>query len=120
MEITLHTEGWFDSAHLLKRYEGKCSSLHGHTYCCKVWIKGQEEQLDQAGILWDFGNLKNLTEELDHKDLSEKFGETNPTAEFLACWAFKTFKTKFPDLKFKVRIYEQIAPKKSYAEVGEW
>jgi len=32
MKLTLHTEGWFDSAHCLKNYKGKCANVHGHTY----------------------------------------------------------------------------------------
>lgn len=120
MIITLHTEGWFDSAHLLKRYNGKCANLHGHTYKCEIWVRGYENDVNSAGILWDFGNLKEILYDLDHTNLSEKFGETNPTAEFLCCWLYNKLISNHYNLKFKVRIYEQLEPKRSYAEVGDF
>jgi len=80
MKITLHTEGWFDAAHHLENYEGKCSNKHGHTYKVEVWIQGEEEQLDKAGILWDFGKLKDILNTFDHKDLNELY-INNSTAE---------------------------------------
>ena len=66
MELILHTEGWYDAAHHLNNYDGACANLHGHTYKCEVWVKGEEEKLQENGILWDFGNLKKLIKQFDH------------------------------------------------------
>jgi 6-pyruvoyltetrahydropterin/6-carboxytetrahydropterin synthase len=73
MELTLYTEGWYDASHHLENYEGKCANKHGHTYKICVWVKGEESKLNKAGILWDFGNIKKVIEELDHNDLTKLF-----------------------------------------------
>ena len=120
MELTLHTEGWFDAAHHLENYEGPCSQLHGHTYRCRVWVKGNQGQLDKVGILWDFGNLKKILKEFDHNgDMTEKLG-FNSTAENQCVYIYTELKRQASDLKFKIRIYEQIQPKESYCECGDF
>jgi len=119
MEITLHTEGWFDASHHLKNYEGKCNNQHGHTYKIEVWTKGAEEQLQDNGILWDFGYLKQIIEKYDHRNLDDLY-ECNSTAENQALNIYRLLKDDFPRLRFKVRLYEQLSPKESYAEVGDW
>ena len=120
MELTLHTEGWFDAAHHLDNYEGKCNQLHGHTYQIEVWVKGNEEQLDKAGILWDFGKLKKIIKEFDHNgDLTIEMG-MNSTAEYQCMAIYSTLKEDDPHLEFKVRLYEQIQPKESYCECGDF
>ena len=127
MELTLHTEGWFDASHHLENYEGKCANSHGHTFFTEIWIKGSSTQLNKSGILWDFGNLKKLLEEVDHKDLNDfmkssddEFRDVNPTAENLCLIFYNILSNSDSHLKFKVRIYEQIAPKKSYCECGDF
>lgn len=123
MKLLLHTEGWYDSSHALKDYEGKCSSLHGHTYKCKVWVCGDESQLQNNGILWDFGNLKKITDFFDHRCLNVLFNDVrkiNSTAENQCLYVYKKLKENHPNLKFKVRIYEQLEPKKSWCECGDF
>lgn len=84
----LTVESQFDSAHNLRRYEGPCEGLHGHTYRVQVSYRGRE--LDESGILVDFKQLKSALNEvisyLDHRYLNElpEFRETNPTAENIA------------------------------------
>jgi len=122
MLLTLHTEGWFDAAHHLENYEGKCANTHGHTWKVEVWIRGDTNQLDKAGILWDFGNLKQLTNILDHPDegdLNNIIG-TNSTCENLFQWFYNNLKIKNKDLLFRLRIYEQLQPKLSYCEGGDF
>ena len=70
MMITLYTECFFDSAHFIESHPWKCANLHGHTWKVGVWVKGDSELRDKTGILWDFGNLKTITEDLDHKNLN--------------------------------------------------
>lgn len=81
----------FDSAHKIEDYEGKCSKLHGHTY--KVGAVCKVDELSQNNISIDFGiinsKLKEVVEELDHKDLNEMFNQKNITAEFLASNIFR-------------------------------
>lgn len=119
MELTLHTEGWYDASHHLECYEGKCANKHGHTYKVEVWIKGDTKQLDKAGILWDFGKLKTILNKYDHKDLNDLYA-VNSTAENQCMSIYTNLKDNDRELKFKVRVYEQLAPKESYCECGDW
>jgi len=48
----------FEAAHRLLGYEGKCKHLHGHSYVAEVTVEGPE--LDELGMLIDFGELKKL------------------------------------------------------------
>ncbi|HPO48724.1 MAG TPA: 6-carboxytetrahydropterin synthase QueD [Spirochaetota bacterium] len=119
MELTIYTEDFFDSAHFLENYEGKCSRLHGHTWKVSVWVKGDDANRDKSGILWDFGNIKEITESLDHKVLNEVLNES-PSAEYLALYIYKELKLRNSNLKFKVRLYEKIYPKEAYCETGDF
>ena len=47
----------FDAAHHLFNYEGKCKSLHGHTYHLQIAVSGY---LDERGMTYDFGDLKSI------------------------------------------------------------
>jgi len=122
MELTIHTEQWYDAAHHLENYNGACANLHGHTYKVEIWIRGDEEQLDEAGILYDFGNLKKLSKILDHSPEGDinNIIKKNSTAENQVLWFYKNLKKDFEHLKFKVRVYEQLQPKESYAECGDF
>jgi 6-pyruvoyltetrahydropterin/6-carboxytetrahydropterin synthase len=120
MNILLHTEGWFDAAHHLEKYDGPCSTLHGHTYKLEVWIKGDSQYLDEAGILCDFGYIKELTKRFDHKGDMTKIMGVNSTAEKQAMYFYKDLKREYPNLEFKVRVYEQLEPKRSWAQVGDF
>ena len=120
MKITIHTEGWYDAAHHILGHESGCQNLHGHTYRVEVWVRGDESDLNHMGILWDFGNLKKLLKPFDHNgDMTETMGK-NSTAENQALLFYKTLKASNKHLDFKVRVYEQVQPKESYAEVGDW
>ena len=82
----------FAAAHRLENFYGKCESLHGHNWKVEVFITGA--QLDEAGLLMDFGQLKARTnallEKVDHKYLNEleAFRERNPSSENLARYLF--------------------------------
>jgi 6-pyruvoyltetrahydropterin/6-carboxytetrahydropterin synthase len=83
----------FAAAHRLENFYGKCEGLHGHNWKVEVLVIG--EQLDEAGLLLDFGVLKARTnallEEIDHKYLNEleAFREQNPSSENLARYLFE-------------------------------
>jgi len=116
MKIKLKTEGEFDAAHHLENYDGKCSRVHGHRWKVVVWIEGNNKDLDKAGILWDFTNLKEIINIFDHYDLNNILG-FNPTAENISIHILNLLKTsQHKHLKFKVRVYES---PKSYSEVED-
>lgn len=83
----------FAAAHRLENFYGKCEALHGHNWKVEVFLVG--EQLDQAGLLMDFGVIKARTnallEEIDHKYLNEleAFQGQNPSSENLARYFFE-------------------------------
>jgi 6-pyruvoyltetrahydropterin/6-carboxytetrahydropterin synthase len=119
MKLTLYTEDYFDAAHFIKDYDGKCSNLHGHTWKICVWVRGDEMRLDSKGLLWDFGNLKKLIGLFDHKNLNDVL-DFNPTVENLVLYSYKKLKQTYAGLEFKIRIYEKIIKKESYCETGDF
>ena len=78
----------FAAGHALRHYRGKCENPHGHNYRCEVAVEG--EQLDAAGLLVDFVELKRslhaVIDRLDHQWLNDvpPFDALNPSAENLA------------------------------------
>ena len=91
----------FSSAHRLREYKGKCSSLHGHNW--KVRLTVQAHELDKRGITIDFGKLKKLLASLvsrfDHVDLNQipPFDRLNPTAENIARTIFELAADEMPE-----------------------
>ena len=85
-EITV--EDSFAAGHYLRDYKGKCENPHGHNYKVRVTLTGAE--LDKAGLLVDFKDLKDLMkpviERLDHQMMNDlaPFAKVNPSAENLA------------------------------------
>lgn len=84
----LTVEDSFAAGHYLRNYKGKCANPHGHNYKVRLTLRGAE--LDKAGLLLDFKDLKGLIkhviERLDHQMLNEiaPFIELNPSAENIA------------------------------------
>ena len=85
-EITV--EDTFAAGHYLRDYKGKCEKPHGHNYKVRVTMRGQ--QLDRAGLLVDFKDLRevmrHVIDRLDHQMINElePFTTVNPSAENLA------------------------------------
>ena len=85
-EITV--EDTFAAGHYLRDYKGKCEKPHGHNYKVLVTMHGQ--QLDRAGLLVDFKDLRevmrHVIDRLDHQMINElePFTTVNPSAENLA------------------------------------
>jgi len=85
-EVTV--EDSFAAGHYLRNYKGKCENPHGHNYKVRVTLRGSE--LDKAGLLLDFKDLKHVMkhviDRLDHQMLNdiEPFKEINPSAENIA------------------------------------
>lgn len=103
----------FCYGHRLMDYNGKCAHPHGHNG--KIEIELEAEKLDSRGMVYDFGDIKEIIQkwvdyELDHKmilkktdplveilkGLSEPFFvmDENPTAESLAKLIFDYGKSK--------------------------
>ena len=82
--------------------------------------------LDSVGILFDFGNVKEIQKQLDHRFLNElkPFEKINPTAENICIWIYDQLhamaKNEEVDLQFKVRVYETPLPKETWCECGDW
>lgn len=116
----------FESAHRLSKYEGKCKRVHGHNY--KVTVTCEAVDLDERGILVDFGDIKkvvkaHIIERFDHRlilnghddenrKLFREFDqdwlvwvEYNPTAENMAIDFLKIIGEHIPSVK-SVEIYE--------------
>ena len=101
----------FSSAHFLRGYEGKCKTLHGHTWQVEVVILG--EVLDSIGMVTDFvaikKELKHFLEAIDHVNLNDLpyFKEVNPTTENLAKYIFDEFPKKYSGIRLKqVTVWE--------------
>jgi 6-pyruvoyltetrahydropterin/6-carboxytetrahydropterin synthase len=89
--VLVSKEFTFDSAHHLHAYEGKCKSLHGHTYKLQVVMSGK---VDSRGLSIDFGDIKRLAKEriidkLDHRYLNEVLPPMNTTAENMVVWMYE-------------------------------
>ncbi len=84
----ISVEDSFAAGHSLRGYRGKCEKVHGHNYKVRVTI--QSEELDSAGLLFDFVELKALLravmERFDHEFLNDvpPFNVLNPSAENMA------------------------------------
>lgn len=105
MQITITKEFSFEAAHKLNWHNGHCANLHGHSYKLFVSAKGE---LNENGLLMDFGDLKTLVNELiikkyDHSFLNDYF--TDPTAENM-CLSFLAVLNEKDKRIFKVRLYE--------------
>ena len=93
----------FCYGHRLMDYDGKCAHAHGHNGVLEIELTA--EQLDERGMVCDFGDVKQqvghfIDEEMDHRMLLrgddplvpvlEEMGEKvfvmqeNPTAENIA------------------------------------
>ena len=107
-------ERHFSSAHQLRGYKGKCENLHGHNYKLEIYARGSE--LDNIGLLVDFGELKEAADEivryLDHRNINELppfDAELNPSAENLARYILERVAAACGDERvrvYKVRCFE--------------
>jgi 6-pyruvoyltetrahydropterin/6-carboxytetrahydropterin synthase len=83
--------GYFEAAHRLVEYKGKCENLHGHNWHVEVCVAGSK--LNPAGVLVDFGDVKKAVRQvvegdLDHRFLNELeiFDNMQPTSERIAVY----------------------------------
>ena len=90
----------FDAGHYLRNYEGKCANMHGHRW--KVIVEIEGDQLNEQGMVLDFGEIKRVIMKFDHQMINdiEPFTKLNPTAENLAKYFCDVLKAK------SVTVYE--------------
>src|SRR5580658_9580660 len=95
-EVTV--EDTFAAGHYLRNYKGKCENPHGHNYKVRVTLAGAE--LDKAGLLLDFKDLKDVMkhaiDRLDHQMINDiaPFTVLNPSAENLAKYFYDETNTR--------------------------
>ncbi len=96
----------FAAAHRLTMVGEKCENLHGHNWKVEVYVQGQ--QLDEGGVLVDFGivktHVRDLMKTLDHKflnDLDYFQNGTPPSSENIARYVAEGLTTRLnrPDVK---------------------
>ncbi len=99
----------FEAAHRLPTFpEGhKCRRLHGHSFRFDVNVAGEVDP--QLGYLMDYGQIKRVADpvvkRLDHYDLNEIEGLSNPTSENLAQWLWNQLRPHLPQLE-SIVVYE--------------
>jgi len=99
-EVTV--EDSFAAGHYLRNYKGKCEKPHGHNYKVRVTLAGKE--LDKAGLLLDFKDLREVMRQvidrLDHRMINElePFIKLNPSAENLAKYFYDETNGRFKNV----------------------
>jgi 6-pyruvoyltetrahydropterin/6-carboxytetrahydropterin synthase len=107
-EVTV--EQTFAAAHALRNYKGGCENVHGHNFKVQVVLAG--DRLDDAGMLVDFIDVKNLMGQvmarLDHQNLNEiaPFDVKNPSAENIAEYFYSQMTGSLANTPAPVRILE--------------
>jgi 6-pyruvoyltetrahydropterin/6-carboxytetrahydropterin synthase len=102
----------YDSAHFLRNYHGKCERMHGHRYVVEMALAADE--LDEAGIAYDFvivkKQLRDLADRLDHENLNElpPFTELEPSAENQARYFFDEMKRRLPPEMAQAVLYVKV------------
>jgi 6-pyruvoyltetrahydropterin/6-carboxytetrahydropterin synthase len=124
--FVVSVQAHYDSAHFLRNYHGKCERLHGHRYVVELALAS--EQLDAAGIAFDFVDVKRelrgLAERLDHQNINEiePFTEVEPSAENQAKFFFDELKRTLPPemqaAMVYVRVWETPTQWAQYSERG--
>jgi 6-pyruvoyltetrahydropterin/6-carboxytetrahydropterin synthase len=102
----------YDSAHYLRNYKGKCERLHGHRYVVELALA--TEQLDRAGLAFDFVDIKKylreLADHLDHNNLNDlpPFDTVEPSAENQAKYFYDEMKRRLPPVMSEALLYAKV------------
>jgi 6-pyruvoyltetrahydropterin/6-carboxytetrahydropterin synthase len=102
----------YDSAHYLRNYKGKCERLHGHRYVVEIALA--TEQLDRAGLAFDFVDIKKylreLADHLDHNNLNDlpPFDTVEPSAENQARYFYDEMKRRLPPVMSEALLYVKV------------
>ncbi|HSG46853.1 MAG TPA: 6-carboxytetrahydropterin synthase QueD [Longimicrobiales bacterium] len=98
--FVVSAQAHYDAAHFLRNYPGKCRHLHGHRYVVEAAVAAEE--LNEAGIAFDFVDLKRelreLADALDHTCLNDlpQFQGVETSAENQARYFFEELQKRLP------------------------
>lgn len=83
MSFRLTKEISFCYGHRLLNYDGKCRYLHGHNGQVEIVLEGDE--LDERGMVVDFGDIKGPMKEWIDKNLDHRMllNQNDPVIPFL-------------------------------------
>lgn len=122
--FVVSVQAHYDSAHFLRNYKGKCEKLHGHRYVVELALAATE--LNEAGIAYDFvdvkKHLRDLANRLDHENLNElpPFTELEPSAENQARYFYEEMRRLLPtemgDAVLYVKVWETPTQWATYSE----
>lgn len=122
--FVVSVQAHYDSAHFLRNYKGKCENLHGHRYVVEVALA--TDQLNEAGLAFDFVDVKRHTRELadwlDHQNINDlpPFDEIEPSAENQARFFFDELRERLPadmaEALLYVRVWETPTQFAQYSE----
>lgn len=110
--FVVNVEAHYDSAHYLRKYKGKCERMHGHHYVVEVALMA--ETVNEAGIAYDFAevkrHLRELADHLDHENLNElpPFTEVEPSAENQAKYFYEELKRRLPQQMADALVYARV------------
>lgn len=109
----ISVEQYFDAAHFLRGYQGRCEALHGHRF--RVVARVKASGVDEVGIGYDFVKLKqhlaSILSRFDHTCLNEvpPFDKINPSSENIAATLYEELKLKLagaPVILSEVEVWE--------------
>ncbi|MFC1631848.1 6-carboxytetrahydropterin synthase QueD [Candidatus Omnitrophota bacterium] len=104
---------YFNAAHNLRGYQGRCEKLHGHNWQVEALIGANE--LNHLGMVCDFKEIKKkltwVLKDLDHGYLNKLdfFKKKNPTSERIAEFIYFRLKKQIKDRSLclnKVSVWE--------------
>ena len=96
----------FAAAHQLTMVGSKCENMHGHNWKIEVYVTG--DKLNAAGVLVDFGEIKDqlaeVMEKLDHKYLNELdyIPDGKPSSENIAYFVATELQSKIDSSSARV------------------
>jgi 6-pyruvoyltetrahydropterin/6-carboxytetrahydropterin synthase len=101
MMYEVFVEQFFEAAHYLRGYQGKCENVHGHRYSVVVRLKS--EKINEIGLVYDFTDIKQhlrtILGRYDHALLNDlsPFDKINPSAENIASTIYNQLMDKITD-----------------------
>ncbi len=63
--MDIDTRVFFEAAHRLTDYSGKCKRIHGHNWVVDIGVSA-DRSLDKVGFVVDFGVIKDVVNQFDH------------------------------------------------------
>ena len=102
----LFVEEYFDAAHYLPGYHGKCEKLHGHRF--KVVARLKAAKLDKTGLAYDFAQLKQHLREIlaqfDHTCLNDvpPLDKIGPSSENIAATIYEALQPRLSSSPVKL------------------